>query len=1215
MLNRAERLEHGRIHLAVWSLIIAHFLQIAALSQPLGPRRLPGDVDGDGRITSIDASLAMQYAVQLRIPPTLESEKAADVSRNGRIDAIDGSLIMQLALKMRPLGIISAERTSSGLPATYLFTSTVTGRGLPYVYSWDFNGDQKEDSNQPTAAWQFTTAGTYTVTLKVTDSKGMSLTTDYKLIVDVARPPKPENLLVHASHDKCQLFWDEVTYKEIQGYDVHRRTVSETAFAPIARVDDAFYLDLSLEDGKAYEYYVTAVDLSGNESDPSAVVKAVPGSRLARPLWKKMRQANGGLELEWQPVAEASAYQLFVGDGAGSRLQIDQPVAQNSITLPLGQLPKDHRLYFAVAAVDSQGRWGAFSKTMVTVVLSSLTDSDNDGLPDAWGAAYGLTGPPPLATQDPDHDGLTNLEEYRLGTDPTKSDSDGDGLADGAEQKTYHTDPLNEDSDGGGMVDGAEVDVRTNPLNSNDDLPPPPEVPYMSRLQGTTLRMVWDRSPGAQLFSYNLYYKRGAFGVFTKVNPSPIADTAYAFTVPEYDIDLIFSVRAIDPAGKESPLSGLVMAKFTLFQPDRGATVALNDYRLTAPAQATSQPCALGLVSFPSPCPFTRDQKSVQILPMREAFQVPPTLCLPYNTNKITPDLAKNLCLAIYEANGWENVSGAAIDTTSGLVTASYPQLGLAKLNLRLVSAKSVSLQSARRASVASGTDDFHVSEIKPAIVNGEFIVRIAFSTKQTDGRLAGPGETGGFSRVAEMTTVAYNDPILAQALCSELAKSFGQRVELVCQKADLWGVNAFSKTISRYKEASEYTLSQSFSAKIQAVDAKDPRFVERNPPILVERKEGDENGDAYYLALSTNFLTMDLDLGPVAALGLKPGIDYELKVKGLRNPEVAYTLPETDGGKSQKFRIDELIFVEKDQWPHRVAQGQPLALNLKATSVYGRKITYSGTVSHPAFGALAVIGKDGKSSWKPENHHVTQRQYPLAAMTVKVQAADDLGNVISDSFPVTVTDVNDPPTGLFASFPAPVSFIPRPWGPEVATEITLQVDDFDFDIDVGESYSVTVQLSAGWEYAIVNGADPGEYFLKLKTPKYATEPTSRQYCDINAITARDRAGNAYNIPFSSGNRPWTKHWGPTGSTHQEIDHYETGVVVSGHHYESVKDANGKKLCLFDSAEACLAGVYGHKDAQGDIYAGTEKHWMYSADYSSTRTPVYKTVADKGWVD
>jgi len=42
---------------------------------------------------------------------------------------------------------------------------------------------------------------------------------------------------------------------------------------------------------------------------------------------------------------------------------------------------------------------------------------------------------------DPDSDGLSNYEEFRMGTSPINSDHDGDGLADGDEVYVYKTDP------------------------------------------------------------------------------------------------------------------------------------------------------------------------------------------------------------------------------------------------------------------------------------------------------------------------------------------------------------------------------------------------------------------------------------------------------------------------------------------------------------------------------------------------------------------------------------------------------------------------------------------------------------------------------------------------------------------------------------------------------------------------------------------------------
>ncbi len=63
-------------------------------------------------------------------------------------------------------------------------------------------------------------------------------------------------------------------------------------------------------------------------------------------------------------------------------------------------------------------------------------DNDNDGMPDEWELKYKLD----LfnssdALIDSDSDGLTNLQEYKLGTNPRKKDTDNDGADDAKEAK------------------------------------------------------------------------------------------------------------------------------------------------------------------------------------------------------------------------------------------------------------------------------------------------------------------------------------------------------------------------------------------------------------------------------------------------------------------------------------------------------------------------------------------------------------------------------------------------------------------------------------------------------------------------------------------------------------------------------------------------------------------------------------------------------------
>lgn len=59
-------------------------------------------------------------------------------------------------------------------------------------------------------------------------------------------------------------------------------------------------------------------------------------------------------------------------------------------------------------------------------------DSENDGIADSAEVLLGLLPNNPVdALEDPDGDGLTNLDEYRLNSDLRNPDTDGDGIPDG----------------------------------------------------------------------------------------------------------------------------------------------------------------------------------------------------------------------------------------------------------------------------------------------------------------------------------------------------------------------------------------------------------------------------------------------------------------------------------------------------------------------------------------------------------------------------------------------------------------------------------------------------------------------------------------------------------------------------------------------------------------------------------------------------------------
>jgi hypothetical protein len=164
-------------------------------------------------------------------------------------------------------------------------------------------------------------------------------------------------------------------------------------------------------------------------------------------------------------------------------------------------------------------------------VVSAATDSDRDGLPNVWERDRSLTSPTradtdrdglPDGREDPDHDGLTNRQEYLAAMNPRRADTDRDGIRDNNEdtdrdglrtsfeflagtsprladtdrdkrldgrenpdndglsnrtEQTLGTLPRTADTDGDGYTDGAEYLAGTNPRSAASHPTPPPVEP------------------------------------------------------------------------------------------------------------------------------------------------------------------------------------------------------------------------------------------------------------------------------------------------------------------------------------------------------------------------------------------------------------------------------------------------------------------------------------------------------------------------------------------------------------------------------------------------------------------------------------------------------------------------------------------------------------------------------------------------------------------
>jgi fibronectin type 3 domain-containing protein len=200
--------------------------------------------------------------------------------------------------------------------------------------------------------------------------------------VDTTPPLPPVGLLVEGARDGYIFIgWVKNREADLRGYVIHRAEEADpSGFTAVDTIAENYYFDEQRSYDTTYFYYVTAIDIHGNESVPSDTVSAL-SRNVYEPGPPANFQVNGYddgaerlLRLTWSPVDEAdlAGYRIYRSDYPFDVTAPALLVAETDAAFfdDLSVTQPGRRVYYAVTAVDRGGLEGEPSAVRSDLIAS-----------------------------------------------------------------------------------------------------------------------------------------------------------------------------------------------------------------------------------------------------------------------------------------------------------------------------------------------------------------------------------------------------------------------------------------------------------------------------------------------------------------------------------------------------------------------------------------------------------------------------------------------------------------------------------------------------------------------------------------------------------------------------------------------------------------------------------------------------------------------------